>query len=192
MNNQIGDIVGSSSIDQTSPSFTEDRFSNANSAYLLVTSFLELEDIDYLPTEITIAMWIRLIEIIPGQGIILSFSSYGISEICIGFSAAGSLEFSSNYQTLDSIKTLVLEKWYHLAITVSSTKASFYIDGNLTNSKSWDGIYRRIRRTNYFGKKYGTYYYPKFAFDDFMIFSKSLSADEICHIMDDNFAYETI
>ncbi len=79
-----------------------------------------------------------------------------------------------------------LKKWYHVALTLQETKMTLYLDGNFT-----DLIYPKIsinavtRHKCYIGKSNNpkSAQYVDAAFDDLMIFNRTLNSSEVITVM---------
>lgn len=176
---------------------TEDRFGNPNCAYDFngASSYL-----DFMPSEsmnqifeteeITISSWFKIRNWYQNWNVFAIFEQYdsatdGGSILLEANWGSGGILFipsdGANYVTADF--QWEFDRWYNLTVTCSkqNSTASFYIDGILIDTKTFDGEFTPDYENSYaIGRSLsGPDEYSDGVIDDFIIFKRALTSEEV-------------
>lgn len=159
---------------------TADRFGNANYAYAFdgVNDYIQTA---YSPNlnitgDLTISAWIRT-----NSGFSKIFSNMQETSPHYGYSLGltdGKLYFQSNNQNLVGTAYVNSNSWTHVAVTLSGTTATTYINGTVDASGT-TGIPTSSYNTPTIGASITPYYFLNGAMDDVRVYNRALSAAEI-------------
>ncbi len=137
---------------------------------------------------LTISAWVNASEIPAGARILdFEFGSGGALYLTPASSGSGVLRFaiaatsSESEQSLESVAALPLDGWHHVAVTLSGTSGTLYLDGEVIDSGSIDLTPADLGKlsASYVGKSQDSGVYPTMAIDDFRIFSNALSSVDV-------------
>jgi hypothetical protein len=195
------DHIGSAHMSQGAyTNFTYDRFGNENSALALNGGWTQVPQGIYFNTpEFTISAWVypqnigyiaRLIDFGNGfasDNIFLKLDS-GSSNYQPGLRIYNG---STSIGTVQSSKSLLVNKWQLLTATFNGNQMLIYINGTLVGTNPLSSYYELqtiTRLYNYIGQSNypGISGYSNLNLDDLRFYNKSLTQTEIIHLMNDN------
>jgi len=136
----------------------------------------------------TYANWSRVIDFAngaPGDNVVFAITN-GTSgnldgDIRIGTGSANAIASTSKPS---------LNAWSHVLLQYDGTNAKIYLNGALAGSAAISAPRLVSRINNYIGRSaFGTDAYANCAFDDFMIFSRALTEDEIQTLANDGIIF---
>lgn len=192
-NNQHGVALGGTS-------YITDRFGNATGAIQLngTTGYIDVPDnVWFYNTAFTVSSWIKptsynnwsrvfdFNNAAPGDNVLLAISNGTSgnlhSDIRLGTGGSNAVTTSSK---------LVLNKWNHVVFIHDGTTAKIYLNGVLAGSATIPLPQFVTRINNYIGKSAWTAdAYANCAFDDFMIYNRALTIDEIKVLLNDGIIF---
>ena len=195
-NNDVKDIVDGADLydgSTTGKSFTTDRLNQPSSALYLQNANYKMPARKYFVGDYTVTFWVKQ----------HTFGSYdtvmqtGLSKysgnpyyFSVVLEIATSLAYPwmchglrGNYVSLVSSVTLRLNKWQHVAFTLSGTIGKVYIDGQLVKQGTTNVPEDVLRDYNSFGSGNGERFCAGAEFDDFKIFNRSLTQSEIRKVL---------
>ena len=190
-------ISGTSLIYGNNVNFTLDRYNKTKSAIQLNNGYMNVSSgVYFYGGDFTVTAWVRikthvnwarLIDFGNGEAndnvfVYLSYVDTDKPGFKV-FQGNTSLDFGVD---VASNISLILGKWQHLAITLSGTMGSIYIDGQLTR-ESYEGQFLRpnnvVRKINYLGKSNFKDLETNADFDSVRIYNRSLNENEIRTVM---------
>ena len=206
-NGKMSDLIGGSLYDMKqesnqfffvtlTPSFTSDRFGNANSALALNFGYAQVTNgIFFDTTEFTISVWVYP-QSVGRWARVMDFyekDNYGIAYGNIILSLDSSMIFRNRIPVFQisndkvtSSKELVEYRWQFLTATFNGALMSIYINGNLMGSQSVT-VSTPLMNTsyNFIGESWNNLVdgVSKTYLDDLRFYKKSLSANEIKNLM---------
>ena len=160
---------------------TADRFGNANSAYSFdgTDDYVRIAESDSLNItgDLTISAWIRT-----GTGgqIVLSnmMETTPHSGYSLRLTSDGDLYFMSGDETLMGQTNVTTNSWTHVAVTLSGTTATSYVDG-VFDASGTVGIPMGSYLDTTIGASSDPYYFWDGSIDDVRVYNRALSASEI-------------
>jgi hypothetical protein len=165
-------------------SFVPNRFGRASSSVYLNYGCLQAPDGVYFRGDFTISVWLKPRSIVSDNRVLdFGVNSPDVDNIILAYAGPyGHVCNNGTCKWLSSPSSLKLNKWQHLAFSLSGSTGYLYINGKLVRSDTGFTTPRAVIRTNCFiGKSnYGGGSQSVEAFfDDIKIFNKSLSQTEI-------------
>lgn len=192
-----------SSIVHGNVTYVEDRNGVEQSAVLLdgLDDYIQIIDdplLDFGSSEFTIAHWVNKKELVNssnfdnGFGVNMWFGGiatpgYNEWSLSLGSSANDdkpkfiiSEGFSDTHE-VTALNDLILNEWYHIAVTRTSNELKLFIDGELVNSiELAENIYiSNAGRDLLIGTSGSPSSFTKAAFDDLVIYNRALNDSEI-------------
>jgi hypothetical protein len=168
-----GSVLGASLI--------QDRFGKANSAYGFdgTDDYVRIADSQSLNLtgDLTISAWIRTTTL---YSIIFSnmLETSPHSGYSLRLTSSGALDFSSGDKILIGQTSVNTGTWKHVAVTLSGTTATSYINGALDISGTV-GIPTSSSVDQTIGASYTPFYFWNGSLDDIRVYNRALSAPEV-------------
>jgi hypothetical protein len=166
---------------------TTDARGELNKAYLFSSSadliYVSNNSVLNFQNQITLSFWVKLVDV-PQEVFILSHGSWEERwkiSVTPDKKLRWSVKTATGIKDLDSSLPLVLNKFYHMAVTYSGYSMELYIDGMLDTFIANTGLLLKTGKAISFGKKDVSIsnYYLRGSLDEVRIYDKSLSPDEI-------------
>jgi hypothetical protein len=123
--NNLSDIISGADLISDSPSYfnlTCDRFNNSNSSVYII-SYLNIPLTVIVSTDFTLTLWIRL------TSSLISNLFYSESIQLMIINQYVTFKIFSFGQSFQSVTSLQLNRWYHLAFVLNATVGYIYING---------------------------------------------------------------
>jgi hypothetical protein len=184
----MNDHIGSAHMTQGNlTTFTLDRFGNQNSALALNGGWTQVPAGIYFDTpEFTISVWFMPQQVSPWARLIDFGSGPGTDNIVLVLNDANNNRFPivgfENVYLISS-KPLIPYEWHHLASTFDGHTLNIYINGTLTDTKTFSSFIQLsiLNRThNYVGKSNWNGDGYSFSFiDDLRFYKKNLTQTQI-------------
>ena len=157
-----------------------DRFGRPSSSLYLNDGYLQAPNGTYINGDFTLTTWVKMKTLVEYRRFFVLKSTNGYTAYFSLTRVFGSgpylyyptTEFNAN-------APLVIEKWQHLAFTIKGSILAIYIDGICVYNGTGNAINTPISTDVYFGSYYEPTLRPNAEFDDFKLFSKSLTREEI-------------
>lgn len=168
-----------------------DRFGNQSSAYSFdgVSDYISIPATKYLVNTYTYSFWLKVASSSSSAQYIMSIGSPAISG-AEGYAAGiggnkgiyyGSYSVNGSNLGKSMSSPPVLDQWYHVCITRSSSQFSLYIDGKIVDSTSTGGSNPQYGTGSYaflVGTRFNKTYYLDGSLDDLRIYNRAVSATE--------------
>ncbi|WP_338396084.1 LamG-like jellyroll fold domain-containing protein [Fulvitalea axinellae] len=176
---------------QGSPSFTEGRFGNANSALNFdgTDDYVRLwTEQSIMPDTFTASAWFKTGED-PGNGAIIRWYTYGFAIKVLPDGNLQSYVFVDNKNYDHRAKTSGVDvrdnQWHHVALTFNGTTQTLYLDGNIVGEYQYP-VFSRVyyQGHNLWVGREGSVYFYKGDIDDVIIYDRSLNPLEIRTLYD--------
>ncbi len=177
-------------------SFVTDRYGNANSALALNGGWTKVPSGIYFDTpEFTISVWVypqqigfwaRIIDFGNGAGmdnIVFCFATIYTPKHSLQFFKNSALIFA-----VESSQNLTLNEWQFLAVTFNGINERLYLNGELTYESNQNySLPTLLRNSCYIGKSnWPTDGFSSSYLDDLRFYNKSLNANEILELFNQN------
>lgn len=190
-NNNANDIIGAQNLyDGINFSYVNDRLNRNFSAVYLNYGYFKMPTGIYFNGDFSVTIWAK----------ILGYTTWSrFFEISDGTtrdrvlfvlcrSTTGLIGFWINNNGVERAVTPSilpsLNKWYHFAFTINGSNGTIYLNGNMIANAMMIPPRANIRTFNHFGRsQYSADKEANAIFDDFMIFNKSLTQDEVKRVM---------
>jgi len=169
------------------PSLCNDRFGSMQKAYNFdgINDYMTLSaNNNFEPNVISLAAWVKPIAFSQWSTVIMKSNAqwtqgYGLAH----YTGTNDIHFFINhYSSINVSASIPLLKWSHIAATYDGTSIKLYINGELIDSKAYDGQISYASAPVNIGMGSGgngTKYLWKGGIDDIRIYNRAISASEI-------------
>ncbi len=172
-----------------------DRFGRLLSALSFNQGSYQLPPGNYLSNSFTVSVWIYERSYSYWHRVFDFSNGPGLNAVCLAFTyeISGNPVFAytnpGQDQTLTHSTKLPLNSWVHLAITFDDTNLAikFFINGTIVDTTTFNSIsFSSFRNYNYFGHDSYGGTYADAIIDEFKIFNRALSQQEILFEMNND------
>ena len=172
--------------------FTTDRFQNENSAIRFTNGYYQVPAGVYFRGDFTISVWQRLNKLVNWARIIDFGNGPNSDSIFLASTTVGQpvmfiYNNSNSFTRVQTVSSLVIGSWAHVAFTLNGTTAKIYLNGTFVALTPFMTPSNTLRTRNYIGRSNTSGIgYLNADLDDLMIFNRSLSDSEIIELMEVN------
>ena len=169
---------------QPQPALTSDRLGAPDQAYAFDGGFMSIPyDKSFNAPEMSVMYWMCQYELSATD---MATISLGWWDCWMGKTIGGAEQNEIAFQAIVPVQSGVMietGRWYHVAISRSSTSLDIYVDGELKNTQEATGPMPEYTtqplRIGALSENAGSYYPFIGSLDEIRVYSKALSADEI-------------
>ena len=172
--------------------FTTDRFQNENSAIRFTNGYYQVPAGVYFRGDFTISVWQRLSKLVNWARIIDFGNGPNSDSIFLASTTVGQpvmfiYNNSNSFTRVQTVSSLVIGNWAHVAFTLTGTTAKIYLNGTFVALTPFMTPSNTLRTRNYIGRSNTSGIgYLNADLDDLMIFNRSLSDSEVKELMEVN------
>jgi hypothetical protein len=192
IDNHVNDTVGGAHMfNGYNVQYVNDRFGNPNSAIRFTDGYYQIPTGIYFKGDFTISLWLKTNLFVPYSNILEFGNGANLETVSIKsnsynlFQPQLTVSFSYYSSYVSSHINVLRGQWTHLAVTLSGTAGSVYINGMLVDQSNSMYIPRSKNRTsNFVGKDSSNYYGNLWSdLDDLRIYNRALSQTDIFDLL---------
>lgn len=189
---KLNDIIGRKDLyGQQNAHFVKDRFGRENSSIRLNFGYLIIPAGHFFATEFSISIWAkffnsekycRIFEFSNGRSTdnVIGLYTFADNRIRIGFTVY--LPNPTRHKHIGYSSEQEINRWYHIVYVIQGNNVKIFLDKQLLAEGTGYSVLNRPRNMNFLGKSTWLDGLANAVFDDFKIFNRTLTNQEIADL----------